>query len=150
MGRTYCRIVCDQIVFQVTDEQVVSRLWDFRKPVPLGEIVSVETTAKRQSPRDLLLTLPGLVIGVLMIYLLLRDRELGPVPRVAFWGLSIVFIITFGVVLRNYLTRPRREIRITTAAGKSGLLFWSDDPATFDSFHEGLQKALVDRNTPDK
>ena len=85
-----------------------------------------------------------------MIYLLLRDRDLGPVLRVAFWGLSIVFIITFGVVLRNYLTHPRREIHITTARGKSGLLFWSNDPATFDSFHEGLQKALVDRNTPDK
>ena len=79
MGRTYCRIVCDQIVFQVTDEQVVSRLWDFRKPVPLGEIVSVQTTAKRQSPRDLLLALPGLVIGALSIYLLLRDRDLGSV-----------------------------------------------------------------------
>jgi hypothetical protein len=55
-----------------------------------------------------------------MSYLLSRDRDLGPVARALFWTLSAVPIMRFGIVLRNYLTRPRREILITTVVGKLG------------------------------
>ena len=146
MSRTHCRIVCDEIVFQVTDEHVVSPLWDFPEPVPLGEIAEVETRAQRQGPGHLVIASLGLVIGVIAMGLLLRDHDLGPPTRVVFWTLAAVFIVHFAVVLRSYLTRPRREIRITTAGGESGLLFWSSDPATFEGFYAGLRTALADRN----
>jgi len=55
MARTYCRIVCDEIVFRVTDEHVVSPLWDFLEPVPLSEIASLGTRSKRQGPGHLVI-----------------------------------------------------------------------------------------------
>lgn len=71
--------------------------------------------------------LAGLVFLILhcvaqggMSYLLSRDRDLGPVARALFWTLSAVPIIRFGIVLRNRLTRLRREILITTVVGKLG------------------------------
>jgi hypothetical protein len=145
MSRPYCRIVCNEIVFEVTDEHVLSDLWDFPEPVPLREIASLRTRAHRQGPGHLVIASLGLAIGVLAMYLLLRDHDLGLATRVLFWILSAVFIIHFGVVLRNYLTKPLREIFITTVGGREGLLLKSSDPKTFDPFYAALQAALADR-----
>jgi len=82
MPHTYCRIVCDEIVFRVTDEHAVSELWDLPEPVPLEEIASLWTRAQRQRPGHLVIASLGLVIGVLAMGLLLRDRDLGLTAQV--------------------------------------------------------------------
>lgn len=82
---------------------------------------------------------------MLAVYLLLQDRDLGLAARALFWTLSAVFVIHFGVVLRNYLAHPRREILISTVGGRQGMLFWSNDPKTFDPFYDALEAALADQ-----
>ena len=147
MSRTYCRIVHDEIVFEVTDHHVLSDLWDFPEPVPLEEIASIEIGAYRQPPGHLVLACLGLLIGVLGLWFLLRDADLSLAKRIVFGALLIAFVIHFVVVLHGYLAHKVRHITITTTDGKRGVLFRWNHPTMFDPFYGGLQAGLADRDT---
>jgi hypothetical protein len=146
MPHIFYRADFNEIVVEVTESQVLSDLWDFPEPVLLRSILALEVRRERHPLATLSVPVLALLLAAFFGYALAAASNMPRAPKVAGACLIMVFLWSGIAGVGRFLRNRRNQLWLTTDDSRQGVLYFSQDDATFRRFTGALLAALRSRS----